>query len=432
MSPAELTHVPGFKTREVGSGGLLHIRPEERRKTSSLRLTWVADLGPHNARRCLVPACLMRGTREYPSQRLLNLRSEELWGLSASTSVDRWGQRHLISLRAEFPDEGHLPQGETVFDDAIQLLDQLIHEPFLVDGLFPSEIVESEMIQQRRSIEGLIDNKSGWAYQRCLEEACFDEPWRYHQQGTLEDLKHVNPADLTALWEELIAHQPLHVHFSGNMAEDRVAESLSVLFRGNHSKEDSLAQRQGIRAAKEPRELVEQAKVQQSNLVMSFRTMISYDHPLNEPLMVANGILGSFPHSRLFTQVREKESLCYSIHSQVDSNMGMMFISSGVDAEKVGQAQEGIRKQLEFVRNGEFSDEEFTMTLAAIDSRLRMVQDSPAALADYDLRSRLSGRKPGLEDLRKRVASVTRDEVVAAMELIHPDLTYVLAPEESS
>ena len=432
MSPAELTHVPGFKTREVGSGGLLHIRPEERRKTSSLRLTWVADLGPHNARRCLVPACLMRGTREFPSQRLLNLRTEELWGLSASTSVDRWGQRHLISLRAEFPDEGHLPHGERVFEDAIHLLDQLIHEPNLVEGLFPEEIVESEILQQRRSIEGRIDNKSGWAYQRCLEEACFDEPWRYHQQGTLDDLKHVAPADLTALWNELITHQPMHVHFSGKMPEDRVVDRLSTLFRGNHATGDSLSPRQAIRAAKEPREMVEHAKVQQSNLIMSFRTMISYEHPLNEPLMVANGILGSFPHSRLFTQVREKESLCYSIHSQVDSNMGMMFISSGVDHDTVDQARTGIEKQLAFVRNGEFSEEEFEMTLAAIDSRLRMVQDSPAALADYDLRSRLSGRNPGLEKLRKRVASVTRDEVVAAMELVHPDLTYVLAPEESS
>ena len=432
MSPADLTHVPGFQTREVGSGGYLHVRPEERRKTSSLRLTWVADLGPHNARRCLVPACLMRGTREFPSQRLLNLRTEELWGLSASTSVDRWGQRHLVTLRAEFPDESHLPQGETVFDDAVSLLDQLIHEPHLVEGVFPAEIVESEILQQRRSIEGRIDNKSGWAYQRCLEEACFDEPWRYHQQGTLEDLAHLTSPDLTALWRELVAHQPLHVHFSGNMAEDRVFERLATLFRGNQATADSLAPRHGIRAAKEPRELTEQARVQQSNLIMSFRTMISYDHPLNEPLMVANGILGSFPHSRLFTQVREKESLCYSIHSQIDSNMGMMFISSGVDHDTVGQAREGISRQIEFVRKGEFSDEEFSMTLAAIDSRLRMVQDSPAALADYDLRCRLSDRTPGLEELRGRVASVTRDEVVAAMELIHPDLTYVLAPEESS
>ncbi|OUU21450.1 MAG: hypothetical protein CBC13_08995 [Planctomycetia bacterium TMED53] len=432
MTPSQSTHIPGFVTREVGEGGFLHVRPEERRKTSHLKLTWIADLGPHNARRCLIPACLMRGTRAYPSQRLLNRRTEQLWGLSGTTSIDRWGQRHLVSLVAEFPDEGHLPGGETVFDEAIDFVDQLIHEPHLVDGYFSKDYVDSEILQHRRSIEGRIDNKSGWAYQRCLEEACFDEPWRYHQLGTIEDLDGVEPASLTALWKELKSHQPLHVHFSGNMPSGRVFESLQKLFRDNCATKDSLAGVQGIRAAAEPRQVTEFAKVQQANLVMSYRTMISNDHPLYEPLMVANGILGGFPHSRLFTQVREKESLCYSIHSQVDSNIGMMFITAGVDHDSVGKATDGISEQIDFVRGGEFSEEEYLMTLSALDSRLRMVQDSPAALADYDLRTRLSGKSPGLEDLRKRVAAVTRDDVVAALELVHPDVTFLLAPEEDS
>lgn len=432
MNLAPSAHVPGFESRAVGSGGFLHVRPEDRRKTSSLRLTWVADLGPHNARRSLVPACLMRGTRQHPSQRLLNLRSEELWGLSANTSVDRWGQRHLISLRAEFPDESHLPEGETVFDDAVGLLEQLVYEPHLISNQFPEEIVVSETLQHRRSIEGRIDNKSGWAYQRCLEEACFDEPWRYHQLGTLEDLESLDASAMTSLWSELVTHQPLHVHYSGKMVGEQVQDRLTSLFRGNRASQESLTPIQGIRAASEPREMVEYAKVQQSNLVMSLRTMISYDHPLHEPLMVANGILGGFPHSRLFTQVREKESLCYSINSQVDSNMGMMFVTSGVDHDSVEKAQAGIDQQIDFVRKGEFSDEEFSMTLAALDSRLRMVQDSPAALADYDLRTRLSGRTPSLEDLRGRVAAVAREDVVSAMELVHPDLTFILAPEDMS
>ena len=109
-----------------------------------------------------------------------------------------------------------------------------------------------------------------------------------------------------------------------------------------------------------------------------------------------------------------------------------MFITAGVDHDSVGKATDGISEQIDFVRGGEFSEEEYLMTLSALDSRLRMVQDSPAALADYDLRTRLSGKSPGLEDLRKRVAAVTRDDVVAALELVHPDVTFLLAPEEDS
>ena len=425
-------NIPGFETREVGGGGFLHVRPEQRRKTSHLRMTWVSDLGPQNARRCLVPACLMRGTQNHPSQRMLNLRTEELWGLSGTTSVDRWGQRQLISLLAEFPEESHLPENESVFSEAVEFMQQLVHEPNLVGDRFPNDIVESEVIQHRRSIEGIIDNKSGWAHQRCLEEACPDEPWRYHQLGTLEDLESIDSAAMTEVWKEVVTHQPLHVHFSGNKPSEQVFEKLTSLFQANKAVPGSLAEVHGIRAASQPRRVIDYAKVQQSNLVLALRTMVSYDNPLHEPMMVANGILGGFPHSRLFTQVREKESLCYSISSQVDSNLGMMFISAGVDHETVEKANSGIGKQIEIVRGGEFSEEEFSMTLAGIDSRLRMVQDSPAGLADFDLRSRLSGRSPSLEELREKVARVTRQDVVAAMELVHPDVTFILAPEENS
>ncbi|MDG2083959.1 MAG: hypothetical protein P8K66_03220, partial [Planctomycetota bacterium] len=129
MTDSAANLISGFETRQVGQSGQLHVRSENRRKTSHLNLTWVADLGPHNARRCLIPACLLRGTQQYPSQRELNRRSEQLWGLSTSSSTHRSGQRHLFSITAEFPDDANLPEGEAVLEDAIDFLWQLIHEP---------------------------------------------------------------------------------------------------------------------------------------------------------------------------------------------------------------------------------------------------------------------------------------------------------------
>ena len=109
-----------------------------------------------------------------------------------------------------------------------------------------------------------------------------------------------------------------------------------------------------------------------------------------------------------------------------------MTIGSGVDGDAADRARESILEQVEFVKAGKFSDEEFGMTMSAWDSRLRMVQDSPGALADFDLRSRISKRDPSIEALRSRIAGVKREDVVEAMELLHLDMTYLLAPEETN
>ena len=129
---------------------------------------------------------------------------------------------------------------------------------------------------------------------------------------------------MTRRWRDVVENNPLHVHFSGNLDPEEVFGRLERLFSGNKASKDALTEPCAIRASENPRELTEYAKVQQANLIMALRTMVSRGHHLEEPLMISNGILGGFAHSRLFTQVREKESLCYSIHSNMD------FLSTGL------------------------------------------------------------------------------------------------------
>ena len=182
----------GFESREISPGSFLHTRRETRRKTSHFRISWINELGPGNALRCLVPACLLRGSSSYPSIRDVSRRTEELWGLSIGSAVDRSGQHHVISLYSEFPDDSRLPGSETVFSDAIAFIREVIQQPHLVADQLAAETVKNELIQHRRSIEGRIDDKRSWAMQRCLEETCPDEPWRFHEYGTVEELDGAN------------------------------------------------------------------------------------------------------------------------------------------------------------------------------------------------------------------------------------------------
>jgi len=120
------------------------------------------------------------------------------------------------------------------------------------------------------------------------------------------------------------------------------------------------------------------------------------------------------------------------VSSHNDASSGLMLVTAGIDVGSAPRARESILEQIEVVRQGDFSDEEFEMTLGAWDSRLRMIQDSPASLAEFDLTSRLCGREPDLDALRGRIAAVTRDGVVEAARRLELDLVYLMAPEEAS
>ncbi|MGA1489040.1 MAG: insulinase family protein, partial [Planctomycetota bacterium] len=147
-------------------------------------------------------------------------------------------------------------------------------------------------------------------------------------------------------------------------------------------------------------------------------------------LVVGNGVLGSFPHSKLFVNVREGASLCYYASSFLERSQAMMFISSGIELARFEEARDLIGVQIADVAAGRFSDEELTATKVALESRLRMIDDSPAALMDIDLSWLLNGVAADLTEYRRRIAAVTREDVVAAFAKVRPDVIYLLAPEE--
>ncbi len=63
--------------------------------------------------------------------------------------------------------------------------------------------------------------------------------------------------------------------------------------------------------------------------------------------LMYNGVLGGYPHSKLFTNVREKASLAYYASSRFDGHKGILTIQSGIEMANYEKAVDIIRKQLD-------------------------------------------------------------------------------------
>lgn len=58
-------------------------------------------------------------------------------------------------------------------------------------------------------------------------------------------------------------------------------------------------------------------------------------------------MFGGDPSSVLFNEVRERQSLAYSIHSQIDGKNGYLFVLSGVSADKYEIAKQTILEEFD-------------------------------------------------------------------------------------
>jgi len=125
----------------------------------------------------------------------------------------------------------------------------------------------------------------------------------------------------------------------------------------------------------------------------------------------AQAVLSGGMSSRLFTEVREKRGLCYSVHVSYVGlrDRGLMLGYAGTTAARAQETLEVMTSELRRISNGIETDE-FERAIVGLKSRLVMQGESTSARASAIARDQyLVGRPRTLAELTARVSEVTLD-----------------------
>ena len=138
-----------------------------------------------------------------------------------------------------------------------------------------------------------------------------------------------------------------------------------------------------ITGVPKPNYVCETQPVKQGKLVMGFRTGMRNADDNDAAMRVAVDIFGGGTYSKLFSVVREKMSLCYYCSARLYREKGIVAIQSGIEAENRQKVLDEIAAQLEIMKRGEFTDEEFVASKTAICDSLRGIFDTPDGIDSY-------------------------------------------------
>ena len=145
---------------------------------------------------------------------------------------------------------------------------------------------------------------------------------------------------------------------------------------------------------------------------MAFYTGIREGDPRLPALLFCDGILGGFPHSKLFSVVREKESLAYFADTSPNTWRGLIMAIAGISDEDRGRVEELIVQQVEAVRRGEISQQEMDNTRIGLIRRLRTESDSQSFLVRRLLTHEILGGAPTEEEIVQGILKVTKQDIV--------------------
>ena len=135
-------------------------------------------------------------------------------------------------------------------------------------------------------------------------------------------------------------------------------------------------------------------------------------------MQVMNTIFGAGMTSKLFMNVRENLSLCYSVGSSYYGTKGIITVSAGIDFDKEELTRQEIEKQLNACKNGDITEEELISAKQALLSSLRASHDSPGAIEGYYSTAALSGMPLTVAQYMAAVEAVTVEQVAAAARMV--------------
>lgn len=415
-----------FKKKDLGNGINLYICPTNKFKTTTIHFFLHSELKRKTATMtALLPFVLKRGSENFPSARSLNLYLENLYGATIGTNVLKRGEIQVIQFFAEVINSEYV-KDKNLLDNILYVLRDIILNPCVEEGYFKTEYVEQEKDVLRRVIESLYNDKLSYSIERCFQEMCRDENFSIFKYGNIEDLNKIDNKILYKHYQNCLKSNPIDIFILGNIKEDEVYRKIKKIFNINRKVKKRLDTGFLSKKINKEKFIVERQEVNQGKLSLGFRTNTRYGDKDYYPLLVYNGILGGGPHSKLFQNVREAESLAYYIFSTLENTKGLMLISCGIEFENKDKALEIIKKQLDDIRNGNISDYEFDSTIKSLKNSYKEIADSPGLTVGMYLDGIINDVYESPEGVITNIERVTKQGVINVAEKIQLDTIYFL------
>jgi len=379
----------------------------------------------------LIPAVLRMGTKELQTQESISIELENMYGAVLDGGVEKTGDNQIIKFYVETLNDTFLPKEENLIKKSIDLLFDLVFNPLTENDGFKKDYVQSEKKTIQRLIEGKIDNKDAYAFNRCIEEMYKDTPYGLYKFGYVEDLEKIDENNLYEHYKSLINEAKIDIFVSGNIDKAKVLEIIeqNENIKNLQEREDKHIVNSEETEKKEPVDEIniinESKDVTQGKLVIGLD--VNYNEPdAKYPVCIYNVILGESATSKLFQNVREKAGLAYSARSNYIRQKNNIYIRCGIEIDNYEKALDIIKEQLEDMKNGKFTDEDIENAKKYMIAGIKTVQDEQDSEITYYMGQELSGKFTTFEEYMEKINNVTKEQVQEIANNISINTIYFL------
>lgn len=375
-------------------------------------------------KRNILSDILLQSTKEYKTRRDLTIKSEDLYAADIYTSNQRVGNYIMTSFILQTLNDKYTEENN--FEESIKFLHEIIFNPDVEEERFKEDKLELVKSNATLALNSIKEDAANYSLIRMSEAYDKTSPISYRMTGYLEDLDKITEENLYEYYERMLDNDYVDIFILGDINEKELLPIIKKYFKFKKVKKRKASY---YLPNKKPRKrrlfAKETTKNSQSKLAIACPITKMTDYEKNYSLLLANIILGGTGDSKLFKEVREENSLCYTIKSNYNRLDNLMVINAGIDNVNFDKAVELITKNVQDMKKGKFTDSDINVAKEFYKTSAESLMESPSRIINEVLTEEILGVEPLSERVRK-IEKVTKKDIMRACKKINMDTVFLL------
>lgn len=413
-----------MKTEILANNVKIHYHPTSQFKDITIAFRFMNTLHSTNRIGRFYLAQLLSDTcQKYPTKEAVTRVFDENFGATFKTSGDTVGSADLLEFRSTVLNGQYVNQD--LLTKQVEMIHEFIYKPNFENGGFTQ--ANYEEIKERLTLMVNSHNDQPSNYASNQAKLHFGEQLRDKVLPSVKEIEDCTLEEINRSYYDMINNDSLEIFVLGEFD----IPTVETIFKQHFSFQDHTFNESVVQQCKKEdcTEIIETKAINQSRVVFLYQTNQTIQDDDYDAILLGNGLFGGLSTSFLFQEVREKNSLCYSIYSRYDGYDGLMVMQTAIDGNNYQQVKDLVNQQFKRIQDGNFDDEHLEVTKKMYINSLRSSMDSQKSLIAYDYRVSLLGSKRSVESTIEHLKHVTKEEIVTAFKKIECKLYYCLMQE---
>ena len=362
----------------------------------------------------LLSAMMFQSTKNYPDKVSFSKMIDMLYGFNAYAYVNNYSNILVYNVFFDFINNRFLKDLNEL--DYLLFIDEILHNP-----LFTLEKLAEAKNNLKSNIKRKLDNPQNLANDNFYGEISKDDKRFeiYQNSKVLTELDNITLSDIKEVYQELF-NSRIDIYLIGDKLEQYID-----YFKTYKSKKTLLLKEESnILKARE--DIIFEKQVSQSTLLYTFTTPFNCSSKDYLAFNLGNIVFGGIPTSLLFSEVREKHSLCYSIVCISLKSEGLVLVKTMIDQSNAQKAIEDIENQFNRMISMDYEDDILISAKQVLSNNLLSIDDDVDCLLDHLYINDIRGKEESIEEYIKKMNKVTKEDIAKVFSMYQKYMIYFL------